>query len=352
MTPERLHSLVEHRVSHQSSFSENGRQAPLWKWAKVALRMAIFALVVWGVFRVIAGASDEFERRRFSLRQIQYGWLLVAGGAYIAGLAPCAIYWRNTLVAMGQRPRWGELLRAFYVGHLGKYVPGKALVVVLRTGLIKSERVGAAVAAVSVFVETLTMMAVGALVAAAILAVASRDNPWLVALSLGLLLAAGVPLAPPIFRRIVRLLKVKKADPQIDVALGGLTWRHLAKGAAGIAGGWALIGLSLWATLKAIPGADPALPADWPLLTACVALAMVAGFASLIPGGMGVRELVVIPLLAAPFGEVNAIVSAILLRVTWLAAEVAVAAVLTLAVRKPADRSFVAKRSTHHIAAI
>jgi uncharacterized membrane protein YbhN (UPF0104 family) len=341
-----------HRVSHESSIADNNRRGPLWKWTKVALRWVIFSLVAWGVYRVVAGASEEFERQRFSLREIKYGWLLFAGCAYIAGLAPCAVYWRNTLVAMGQRPRWGELLRAFYVGHLGKYVPGKALVVVLRTGLIRSERVGAAVAAVSVFVETLTMMAVGALVAAAILSVTTRDNPWLVALSFGLMVAAGVPLAPPIFRRIVRLLKVRKADPQIEAALDGLTWKLLAKGVFGIACGWSLIGLSLWATLKAIPGAEAALPANWPLLTACVALAMVAGFASLIPGGMGVRELVVIPLLAAPFGEVNAIVSAILLRVTWLAAEIFVAGLLTIIVRRPTDPSIVAERSISNIAAI
>jgi len=54
-------------------------------------------------------------------------------------------------------------------GTWEKYVPGKALVVILRAGLIRSRRVNAVVAAISVFYETLTMMAVGSFLAGAIL---------------------------------------------------------------------------------------------------------------------------------------------------------------------------------------
>jgi uncharacterized membrane protein YbhN (UPF0104 family) len=325
------------RVAIADPSEEQRGPRRLWRVAKAAVRLIVLALVAWGVYRVAEGASGEFQKRNFSLSQIEFGWLAVAGGFYLAGLLPCAIYWRGALMAMGQRPRWSEVLRAFYVGHLGKYVPGKALVVILRTGLIRSDRVSATVAAVSVFVETLSMMAVGAFVAAAILALRMRDDPWLLALSLALMVCAGAPLAPPVFRAIIRLLKVRRADPQIETALGGLTLPLLAKGSLAIAAGWGLIGLSLWATLKAIPGASPDLLRDWPLLTACVALAVVAGFASLIPGGIGVRELVVIPLLAPSFGEVNAIVSAVLLRVTWMAAELFASAILSLAVRKPSS---------------
>ena len=68
-----------------------------------------------------------------------------------------------------------------------------------------------------------------------------------------------------------------------------------------------------------------------PLLTASVALAMVAGFLSLLPGGIGVRELVVIPLLSPVFGQVAAILSAVLLRLVWMAAEVLVSGILYFA---------------------
>lgn len=310
-------------------------KARVIRWLKVFVKTAIMVLVIWGLYRTISRAGDEFRERNLSASQLHYGWLALAGGLYLAGLFPCANYWRGALLAMNQKPRWGEVLRAFYVGHLGKYVPGKALVVVLRTGLIRSDRVSGGVAAVSVFIETLSMMAVGALVASAILAVRQHDDPWLLGLSLLLMVCAGLPIVPPIFRTIVRLLKVRKADPQVESALQGVKLPFILKGAVSIAAGWALIGLSLWATLRAIPDVQVDLLTTWPLLTACVALAMVAGFASLIPGGMGVRELVVIPLLSPQFGEVNAIVSALLLRLTWMAAELLASAVLSVAFRRP-----------------
>ena len=49
------------------------------------------------------------------------------------------------------------------------------------------------------------------------------------------------------------------------------------------------------------------------------------------PGGIGVRELVVIPLLAPRFDPVAAIVAAVLLRIVWMAAEVLAAAILYFA---------------------
>jgi uncharacterized membrane protein YbhN (UPF0104 family) len=279
----------------------------------------------------------DLKNEDFALTQIQPWWLLIAGLVYLVGMAPCWLFWHRTLNAMGQRPRWRESLRAFYIGHLGKYVPGKALVVILRTGLIRGKRVDTSVAATSVFVETLTMMAVGAFVSAAILGVMYRDKVWLLLLAVALMLCAGVPTLPPIFRRLVRLVGVKKLNPDIDSALAGLNFRLMSFGWLTVALGWCLLGLSLWLTLRAIPAAAvrPVTPEDWPLVTACVALAMVAGFLSLLPGGILVREYVVMALMAEPFGAGAAAVSAILLRLVWLLAELLLAGVLYVA--KPAS---------------
>ena len=227
---------------------------------------------------------------------------------------------------MGQRPRWRESLRAFWIGHLGKYVPGKAMVVVLRTGLVYSQRVSRTVAATSVFVETLTMMAMGAFVSAVILLFVS-DNRWLMLLAVGLMVGSGVPTLPPIFRRIVRMLRVHKANPDVDAAVAGVTYPLMLTGWVTVGAGWFLLGMSLWATLKSLPGVDAAV-SDIPLLTATTGLAMVAGFLSLIPGGLGVRDYILIVLLAPRYDEATAIVSAILLRVIWLMSELIVSGIL------------------------
>ncbi|MBL7039241.1 MAG: flippase-like domain-containing protein [Pirellulaceae bacterium] len=298
--------------------------------AKLLFRLTILVLVGIGIWETVVKALAELEEQKFALSQIQPWWLLVAGLVYLVGMAPCWRFWHRTLHAMGQRPRWLESLRAFYIGHLGKYVPGKALVVILRTGLIRSNRVDTSVAATSVFVETLTMMAVGAFVSAAILGAMYRDKTGLLLLAIVLMLCAGGPTLPPIFRRLVRLVGVKKVNPDIDSALAGLDFRLMSFGWVTVALGWCLLGLSLWLTLRAIPTTTlrPVSLEHFPLVTACVALAMVAGFLSLLPGGIGVREFVVMELLKEPFGEAAAVVSAILLRLVWLLAELLLAGVL------------------------
>ena len=309
--------------------SEKKRSGPS---IKTVIRVLILGVVAWGIYRTVAQARDAFAEQDFAINQVQPLWLVVAGVFYLLGMVPSWLFWHQTLVALGQQPRYIQSLKAFYIGHLGKYVPGKAMVVVLRTGLVKSETVDTTVAATSVFVETLSMMAVGATVAAGILAI-HAEHLGLISLSVFLMFTAGVPTLPPIFRRVVRMLQLRRASAGIDTALEGLSWRLMLFGWISIALGWVLFGCSLWATLASMPGVN--LNAgqaceQLPLLIACVSLAMVAGFLSLLPGGIGVREFVVMQLLAGPFGAVAAIVSALLLRLVWLFAELAIAAILYL----------------------
>jgi glycosyltransferase 2 family protein len=307
------------------------------RWLKNLVRLTLLVLVTIGIWHTIGQAIEDLRAQEFELAQIRPGYLLAAGFCYLTGLLPCWWFWHRTLQAMGQRPTCRETLRAFYIGHLGKYVPGKALVVVLRTDLVRSPRVSTSVAATSVFVETLTMMAVGAFIAAALLAALFREHVWLIVLALGLMFAAGAPTLPPVFRKLVRLVGVRRVDPDIDAALAGLDYRLISLGWITVAAGWWLLGLSLWLVLQAIGAPVTFTPDDLALVTACVALAMVAGFLSLLPGGIGIREFVVMTLLAQPFGAGAAAISAILLRLVWLLGEVILAGVL-YAWRPPAEK--------------
>ena len=311
-------------------------------WLKSVVRVLIIGLVALGIWRTWDHARDAFAASQFSLSQLDYRWLLVAAACYLAGSLPMCLFWWNTLRALGQRPGFGETLRAYYVGQLGKYVPGKALVVVIRAGMIRGPRVDTTVAAASVFIETLTMMAVGAVTAAVILSLLFRHHASMALLALGLAACAGVPTLPPVFRRVVHYLQVRRANPQIDEALRGLNLRLMVTGWLGIGIGWLLFGLSLWATLRATPDvATLASPLeDIALLTACAALALIVGFLSLIPAGMGAREWVIATLLVPQYGPVAGIVSAVLLRVVWMAAELLCAGLLYAAgPRRSAERT-------------
>lgn len=304
---------------------------PWLRWVKIGFRVLIIAAVAAGIAHTVRKSLAQFEEHRFSLAELHYGWLAVAGFLYLLASLPGWWFWHRVLVAMGQQPGSWSSARAFYIGHLGKYVPGKAMVVVLRAGLVQGPQVNTAVAATAVFVETLTTMAVGAVVAGILVAWKYHDDPRLLLLAGVLVVGAGVPALPPLFRRAVTMLRIHRASPQIEPALAALKFRLMASGWLVIAVSWLIMGGSLWATLAAMPDRSPALDdlaTSLPLLTACVALAMVAGFVSLLPGGVGVREFVVMTLLAPTFGEATAVVSAILLRFVWLVAELASSAIL------------------------
>ena len=91
---------------------------------------------------------------------------------------------------------------------------------------------------------------------------------------------------------------------------------------------WVLLGLSQAAVIRAF-STVPMTPGVVALVTAGVALATVAGFVvAVLPGGLGVREWVLMSTLAPAIGEEVAVVSALALRLTWVAAEVVVALIL------------------------
>jgi len=247
---------------------------------------------------------------------------------------PLGLYWFRVLRAMKQRPPFWPTMRAYFLGHLGKYVPGKAMVVVLRTGALK--QTNSAVTAISVFAETLAMMAVGAFIAAAIIAMAFGDKTGFLLTSIVLMLLAGVPTFPPVFRFIVLTLKVDRVDSAVKEALDQYTWRLVFSGWASSLAGWLIMALSLWALLQAFPVNDASndfvtdFLVVYPRMLAAVSLAVVAGFLSLLPGGVGVRELVFNELLNEPYGFAIAMICPVLLRLTWLFFELLTAGILQL----------------------
>lgn len=306
------------------------------KWLVRLMKLSV--VVVVAVFIVLTAQRgwSQIAAYRWNL---SWPWLMVASGLYLLGLLPCGLFWHRTLLALGQHPSLGETLRAYYIGHLGKYVPGKALVVVLRTGLIRSERVATGVAAASVFYETLTMMAVGAFLSAAIIALWFREHWGFAAVAASLSLAALLPTLPPVFRRLVRLAGVGRKSPDVEARLTNLGYAMLTWGWLSIAGGWFLMGLSLWATLRGMGITETATGplyawSQWPLFTAAVSLAMVAGFLSLIPGGALVRETVLTGLMQQELGDGVALLSAVMLRLVWLAGELVLSVILYWAGRR------------------
>jgi uncharacterized membrane protein YbhN (UPF0104 family) len=338
-------------------------------WSLRLFKLLIIVGLIWGTHNTWQKANAQLATQQFAWQAVHLSWIVWAGAIYLIGQPPAAWFWYRVLCDLGQKPPCYAAIRAHVIGHLGKYVPGKALVVVLRAALVRHFNVQTGAAVAAVFYETFCSMALGALSAAVILACrfdwssiaswhwptdwmalreaifaaapthdeAARD-PRMLLLALGLSCLTLPPTLPVVFRWLVGRLKAVRTARDEPLTPSESVKQHfhvstqtILSGALAILLGWVLMGSSLLITIAAVGGPAIDFVTNGPLAIACTALAIVAGFISLIPGGLGVRELVFL-LLLGPLvhNELLVVVVPIVLRVEWLLAELLAAGLLYL----------------------
>lgn len=308
---------------------------------KYSLTAAVLAFVAWRA----AGLWDDASRRPFSLHPV---WLLPAGVAYLAGWLPSVWMFRTLLGPGGGGLPFAAAARAYYCGHLGKYVPGKALALVIRGKLAAGGGVTFGTGTMAAGLETLVSMGAGAAIGVALLpwclagtGVSDELNAFpVIPFLLGRPLAAGgvvlvgtaaaVPLLAAVFSRLAA--KLAPAERRGAVRFSPAL---LAAGLLACGGGWILHGLSLWCCVRAV-GGGPSL-ADLPACVGAAGLATAAGFAAVFaPGGVGVREAILIETLSPrPGVGASAVAAAVVLRLVWLTSEVLAAGALFYGVSGP-----------------
>jgi glycosyltransferase 2 family protein len=337
------------------------------RWIKGFLQILVLTLVVWGISdslrksaaqlasqrdilqqqatqlraeaREIEDAADavlllqaasELEKSAAEFWQAQPVGLVLAGLIYAAGMLPGSLFWRQCLAALHQPTHLLTTLWAYFYGNLGKYFPGKAMVIILRLAALERLGIKKTAVSITIFMETLTMMSVGGAIAAICLILLNID--WrLTLLSVGLLIATFLPTFPPLLRFLLPKLQ-RGVDPlvlhqwasRIHVGLFARGWLQLSVT-------WFAFGVSLLLVLRSLKVADYDETNAWILilssLGAC-ALAVVLGFVSLIPGGAGVREVVLSLVLTPVVGPVAALCGSIWLRIVWLATELIIVGLL------------------------
>ena len=289
-------------------------------------------MVLLAIGYTVVKTVQQLDNSDFDFRNVSVFWWLVAIAVYVGAMTNAWMFWHRVLLALGQRVSPLRTLLAFFASQLGKYVPGKAMVVVIRTDMVRGDQVQTVPAAASVFVETLTWLFVGSVIGCLLLMFLFHDQTVLLLAAAAMAVMAGSLTSPPIFRLVASRTKLARGRDSQQL-FRGLTLPTMAFGWAVMSVGWCLNGLSLWLVLYGIGGTEITF-ADYPLTLACVCLATVAGFVSLLPGGLGVRELVMIPLLGARFGSVTAVVAAIIIRLVWLSAELLTSGIIYVYARK------------------
>lgn len=325
----------------KAAFSNSGATEPqtsgglrrFWRIAWWIAKIVGSILVVYFVVKAIQKGQADIAAQDFDVWSIRWPWLILASISYLLGMIPMGLNWHRLLYAMQQHvPVW-DGVRTHFISQLGKYVPGKACVPAIRFALLEKYSLDPPTAFVSMAAETLTMMSVGSVVGGVVVAFAFWSKPQIALLAATFAVVAGLPVIPPVLRFAVNLLQRRKArktglEP-VDVS-GTLTWSVLIPGWLGVVPGWLLLGVSMWSCMKALglPETNAMTLADLPWVTASYAISVVAGFASMIPGGFGVRELVISELITPKYGATVGLLSAVVHRMTSLMSELVVSGIL------------------------
>jgi len=337
-TPEKV-------VPKEKTSVSTDKQKDQWNWLtrfKPGLNWAIAILVVLFLILTIRKAySDVLVHREYlDLSAMDWRWLFAGVLVYAVGMMPAAVAWLQTLRAFGQTVPFWVGLHAYFIGHLGKYVPGKAMVVVLRVGRLAPLGIEIKPTIVSIFVETLTSIAVGAIVGCIFIFLTPEfPPPWLVMGAAICIPCSFVCLLPHTFRAILAILAKSKIGRMPRSVSEAFTWRMMIRTCAWMALGWLLHGTAGWLVLSGIQS-TPGLWTfqAWAACVSAVSLGAVVGFASMLPGGAVVRELVITGLLSNIVPQPIALFAAIAFRIANLIAEFLVIGAISLVKRKTPAR--------------
>jgi hypothetical protein len=254
----------------------------------------------WGAVRPLLG--------QLSILSLGAAMAAVAGG--ILATFQC---WRTILTGLGGRLPVAAGARVFFVGQLGKYLPGSVWPVMAQMELARDYQVPQRTSGAAVGVFMLVVVGSGLAVAAATTPLLGSDAFhsywWLLAvLPVALLL-----VVPPVLNRLLALALRLARRPPLPAPLPALAVLSAA--------GWALVswlayGLHVWVL------AGQLAPGGLPLLaraTGAFAAAWCVGFLLVVaPAGAGAREAALILLLGTALTRPQATVVAVVSRLLFV----------------------------------
>ena len=303
--------------------------------ARLALLLVVLAFCGYGLAVEWAGVQAALGQMR---------WFAVAGSvvAAMAGGAAMMMGWRALLADLGSPLPVAATARITFVSQLSKYVPGAVWSFAAHVELGYDRQVPRLRVAAAVIVGLLVTIAVGLVIAAVGLPLAStavaRHYLWILAV-IPVLVAC---LCPPVLGRLTDgLLGVIRMQP----LQRRLTWRGLTVAVGWTLLGWLMLGLQVWALLASMTGRglDVLLLAVAGYALACsVALALVV-----FPSGIGPRELILIAVLAPVLDRPAALALALVARVATTISDLAWGAIgLAIDRRAPATAPAAAAASS------
>jgi uncharacterized membrane protein YbhN (UPF0104 family) len=272
-------------------------------WLRAGLLVIAAGLAVYGLVSRWHEVHDALAR---------LAWYDVAGAAAcaIAGLGCMMLAWRALLAGLGSPLPLPAAIRVMFIGQLGKYVPGAVWALAAQVELARDydvpRRRSSAASLVSMAVTLVVALIVAGVMLPLTSARAAGHYWWVLAVT---------PLAAACLHpRVIKfgldlVLKVLHRDP-LEESVGAAA---MARALAWTTLGWLFFGAHAWFLISdfADKGAD-----TFALALGGFALAWTVGFLIIFsPGGIAVREVALIAVLAPVMPSASALVVALASRV-------------------------------------
>jgi glycosyltransferase 2 family protein len=240
------------------------------------------------------------------------GWRPAVGSvpSMVAGLTSGMLAWRAILASLGSRIPLSASVRIYFIGQLGKYVPGSMWPVLAQMELGRDHHIPRRRSAVALMMAIVTSLATGAIAAAVavpFLPTRYRNDLWWLLLGIPVCLAV---LHPPVMMACLRRVPRLKLVEDIQAP---------RRAAMAVAAAWAFLGWILFGLHVAILAAAFHPHRAGALLAVSIggyALAWCAGLvAFVLPAGAGARDLVLGAALSAVIPATSAVVVVVVSRV-------------------------------------
>ena len=292
----------------------------LVRLARPVIAVLVVAALVWTIVDQWRPLSDEFSR-------LSVASLVVAASGALLSVAGQMLCWRELLADLGSPLPLRPAGRVFFLGQLGKYLPGSVWPVVAQMELARDLRVPRARTATTVLLFMLMNVvsarrrrrdADPALHAWTPARCRSGGGDWAF-LVLVLLAAGAAPGGPEPADRL-------RPPPAASYRARGARcrWPGVARGVGWTVAEWVAAGVMLAALLHGFGD-----PVGLPLAVGAFALAWGTGFVVVVvPAGAGVREAVLVVLLSGQVGHATALAAALATRLLMTVADAAWALLL------------------------
>jgi uncharacterized membrane protein YbhN (UPF0104 family) len=273
-----------------------------------SLRVARIASAAGAVIAVAGGAFliraivSEWSVVRSSLARAQPTWLAVGFLCAAVAMVSVALPWRAALSLVGATVDRTATVASYFVGEIGKYVPGGIWPVVGRAELVRRGGVSRAPSYASVALSLGALYLAGMLVVALLVPVRFAGDDGAAVLWVLVLLPIGVLALHP--RPLGLLLSVAERLTGRTLSVRVPPWSDSIRLVVRYVPSWLLIGTATWCVARAFDR-----NVGWMAVAPPAILSWVVGFLVPVPGGIGVREAVFVALVGGLPGGVAATVA-------------------------------------------